>query len=110
VVLLPIAALVGWDRYRNLGHALTGRYLVSRQGSVARRTVALQRSGVIGWTVRQSIFQRRTGLVTLEAVTGAGAGGYPVLDLAAADAIALADAAVPGLLAPFLLAPPPTRP
>lgn len=105
LVLLPVAALVGWDRYRNLGHELTGRYLVSRQGSVARRTVALQRSGVIGWTVRQSIFQRRVGLVTLEAVTGAGAGGYAVLDLAAADAVALADAAVPDLLTPFLLAP-----
>ena len=106
VVLLPVAALLGWDRYRNLGHELTGRYLVSRQGSVARRTVALQRTGVIGWTVRQSIFQRRAGLVGLEAVTGAGAGGYEVLDLAAADAVALADATVPGLLTPFLLAAP----
>ena len=98
LLLLPLAALVGWDRYRNLGHQLTERYLVSRQGSVARRTVALQRAGVIGWTVRQSVFQRRAGLVTLEAVTGAGAGGYAVLDLAADDAVALADAAVPGLL------------
>jgi putative membrane protein len=105
LVLLPVAALIGWDRYRNLGHELTARYLVSRQGAVARRTVALQRSGVIGWTVRQSVFQRRVGLVTLEAVTGAGAGGYDVLDLAAADAVALADAAVPDLLTPFLLAP-----
>jgi putative membrane protein len=106
LLLLPLAALVAWDRYRNLGHQLTARYLVSRQGSIARRTVALQRSGVIGWTVRQSIFQRRAGLVTLEAVTGAGAGGYQVLDLAADDAVALADAAVPGLLAPFLLLDP----
>lgn len=105
VVLLSVAALVGWDRYRNLGHELTARYLVGRQGSVARRTVALQRSGVIGWSVRQSIFQRRVGLVTLEAVTGAGSGGYEVLDLAAADAAALADAAVPDLLTPFLLVP-----
>lgn len=106
VVLVVVAALVGWDRYRNLGHQLTSRYLVSRQGSVARRTVALQRQGVIGWTVRQSIFQRRVGLVTLEAVTGAGSGGYAVLDLAAADAVALADAAVPDLLTPFRLPTP----
>ncbi len=101
LVLLPLAALLGWDRYRNLGHQLTARHLVTRQGSVERRTVALQRSGVIGWTVRQSIFQRRTGLVTLEAVTAAGAGGYAVLDVAADDAVALADATVPGLLSPF---------
>ena len=37
------------------------------------RTVALQRSGVIGWRVRQSPFQRRAGVVTVEAVTAAGA-------------------------------------
>lgn len=89
LVLLPAAALLGWDRYRNLGHRLTARYLVSRQGSLVRRTVALQRHGVIGWTVRQSVFQRHAGLVTLEAVTAAGRGGYRILDLAAADATAL---------------------
>jgi putative membrane protein len=101
LVLLPIAALLGADRYRNLGHELTGRYLVMRQGSLRRRTVALQRAGVIGWTIRQSPFQRRSGLVTLQAVTAAGAGGYDVLDVGAADAAALADAATPGILAPF---------
>jgi putative membrane protein len=53
---------------------------------------------VIGWTIRQSIFQRRAGLVTLEAVTAAGQGGYQVLDLAAGDAAALADATTPHLL------------
>lgn len=102
LLLVPVAALLGHDRYRNLGHQLTARYLVTRQGSAVRRTVALQRAGVIGWTVRQSVFQRRAGLVTLEAVTAAGKGGYPVLDIGSADAVALADAALPGLLTPFL--------
>jgi putative membrane protein len=102
LVLLPLAVLVALDRFRNLGHELTSRYLVSRQGSVQRRTVALQRAGVIGWTFRQSIFQRRSGLVTVEATTAAGAGGYQVLDVAAADGVALADASVPHLLTPFL--------
>ena len=102
LVLLPAAALLGVDRYRNLGHQLTTRYLVSRQGSAVRRTVAVARTGVIGWTFRQSIFQRRAGLVSVEAVTAAGQGGYTVLDVAAADGAALADAAVPHLLTPFL--------
>jgi putative membrane protein len=102
LVLLPAAALLALDRYRNLGHQLTARYLVTRRGSLQRRTVALQRAGVIGWTFRQSIFQQRAGVVTVEAVTAAGAGGYPVVDIAAADGVALADAAVPGLLSPFL--------
>ncbi|WP_214371348.1 PH domain-containing protein [Pseudonocardia sp. H11422] len=105
LVLLPLAVLLGLDRYRNLGHTLTGRYLVTRLGSVRRRTVALQRSGVIGWTLRQSVFQRRSGLVTVEAVTAAGEGGYHVLDVDAADGVALADAATPGLLTPFRAGP-----
>jgi putative membrane protein len=103
LVLLPIALLLALDRYRNLGHRLTPRYLVTRQGSVQRRTVALQRTGVIGWTFRQSVFQRRAGLVEVEAVTAAGAGGYTVLDVSAPDGVALADATVPHLLTPFLI-------
>jgi putative membrane protein len=108
LVLLPIGVLLGADRYRNLGHQVTSRYLVSRQGSVQRRTVALHRTGVIGWTFRQSIFQRRSGLVVVEAVTAAGMGGYAVLDVAAPDGVALADATTPHLLTPFRL--PPTAP
>jgi putative membrane protein len=111
--LLALAALVGLDRYRSLGHELTARYVVSRSGSLRRRTVALQRTGIVGWAFRQSVFQRRAGLVTLEAVTAAGEGGYPVVDLAANDAVALADAATPGLLSGFRShppAPPPAGP
>lgn len=103
LVLLPLAAVLGYDRWRNLGHALTERYLVARRGSLLRHTAVLQRTGIIGWTVRQSIFQRRSGLVTLTAVTAAGEGGYPVVDIGGADAVALADAAVPDLLEPFLV-------
>ena len=102
LVLLPAAALVALDRFRNLGHQLTARYLVTRRGSIQRRTVALQRAGVIGWTFRQSVFQRRAGVATVEAITAAGVGGYEVLDVAASDGVALADAAVPGLLTPIL--------
>lgn len=102
LLLVPAAVAVGIDRYRNLGHQLTARHLVTRQGSLVRSTVALQRDGVIGWTVRQSPFQRRAGVVTVEAVTAAGQGGYTVLDVAAADGVALADAATPTLLTPFL--------
>jgi putative membrane protein len=107
LALLPAAVLLALDRYRNLGHQVTARHLVTRQGSVQRRTVTLQRAGVIGWTFRQSVFQRRAGLVEVEAVTAAGAGGYTVLDVAAPDGVALADATTPHLLTPFL---PPRQP
>lgn len=89
LLLLPIMAAVALDRARNLGHAVTPGYLVTRQGSVVRRTVALQQGSIIGWTVRQSPFQRWAGVVTVEAVTAAGAGAYRILDLATADAAAL---------------------
>lgn len=102
VALLPLTLLLAVDAYRNLGHGLTQRYLVTRHGAGVRRCAALQRSGVIGWTVSQSVFQRRAGLVTLVATTAAGSGGYAVHDVATSDGLAVAEAAVPGLLGPFL--------
>lgn len=102
VVLTPVAVLLALDAYRNLGHGITGEYLVTRSGSARRSTVALQRNGVIGWTVTQSLFQRRAGLITLSATTAAGAGAYPARDVANGAGLEFADEAVPGLIAPFL--------
>jgi putative membrane protein len=101
-LLAAVATTYAVDTYRSLGHALAGRFLVVRRGSLARRTVALQRTGVIGWTVRTSPFQRRLGLSTVVATTAAGRGSYPLVDVDAADGLRVADEAVPGLLAPFL--------
>ncbi|HEY1574600.1 MAG TPA: PH domain-containing protein [Pseudonocardiaceae bacterium] len=101
---LPVLAVpLGINRYRNLGHALTPRYLVSRLGSLNRRTVAIQRDGIIGWKIRKSFFQRRVGLVTVSATIAAGRGAYAVLDVTESDGLALADHTVPGLLAPFVV-------
>jgi putative membrane protein len=88
-VLLPAAVLLGVDRYRNLGHAVTDDHLIIRSGSLVRRTVALRRSGIIGWRVTRSVFQRAAGLATATAVTAAGAGGYDVRDCDLAAAVAL---------------------
>ncbi|WP_028813902.1 PH domain-containing protein [Streptomyces flavidovirens] len=102
VVLLPVAVLLALDAYRSLGHGISGDYLVVRSGTVRRTTVALQRGGVIGWTVKQSVFQRRAGLVTLTATTAAGGGAYSVYDAAESEGLGFADEAVRGVLAPFL--------
>jgi putative membrane protein len=102
-VIIPFAALVGWDNYRSLGNALDERYLVTRNNSLVRSTVALQRTGIIGWRIRRSFFQRRSGLMTIGATTAAGAGVYHVTDVGESDGLALADAAVPDLLRPFLV-------
>jgi putative membrane protein len=97
-----VVGLYAFDAYRNLGHGLAGAYLVVRRGSLSRRTVALQRTGVIGWTVRRTVFQRRLGLATVEATTAAGRGSYPLSDVDAGDGLRFAEQAVPGVLAPFL--------
>ncbi|WP_016701220.1 PH domain-containing protein, partial [Actinoalloteichus spitiensis] len=102
LVALPLAVLLGLDRYRNLGNQLADRYLVGRRGSLVRRTFALRTDGIIGWKVRRSLFQRRAGLATVVATTAAGAGHYEIQDVDAARGLAVAEAAVPGLLTPFL--------
>jgi putative membrane protein len=102
VIGVPVAVLLALDAYRALGHGRTGGYLVVRSGAVRRSTVALQVRGIIGWTVKQSVFQRRAGLATVLATTAAGAGGYAMLDVGTGVGLDAADATVPGLLAPFL--------
>ncbi|GHH35275.1 PH domain-containing protein [Streptomyces candidus] len=108
VVMLPVAGLLAVDAYRSLGHGLTGDYLVVRSGSVRRATVALRRDGVIGFTVKQSVFQRRAGLVTVTATTAAGAGAYSVYDAGTSQGLTFADEAVEGVLGPFLQRDPQT--
>lgn len=88
VAALPGIAL-GLDRYRSLGHGVDAGALGIRSGSVVRRTVVLQRRALVGWQVRQSWFQRRSGLVTATAFVGAGTGGYEVLDCGGDQALHL---------------------
>jgi putative membrane protein len=102
LVLPPVAALLAFDRARSLGHALTERTLVSRRGSLIRRRSALSCAGIIGWNLRQSFFQRRSGLATLVATTAAGRQRVDVQDVSLGAALHVADEALPGLLTPFL--------
>ena len=106
VVIVPAAVMLAEDRYRSLGHAVAGSFLVTRAGSLYRRRDVLQCEGIIGWNVRQTFFQRRAGLATLTATTAAGRQRYAVRDVPLGLALPLARRAVPGLLDDFLtLAP-----
>ena len=102
LLTVPLASMAALDNYRALGNRLTPRYLVTRHGLLQRRTVALEREGIVGWNFRSTYFQRRTGLFTLTATTAAGSGAYSAPDMATTDAVDLADRAVPDLLTPFL--------
>ncbi|NMM24305.1 MAG: PH domain-containing protein [Phycicoccus sp.] len=99
---IPFAVLLAADRYRSLGHALSGGTLVTQQGSLGRRRDVLACDGIIGWNFRQTYFQRRAGLATLTATTAAGRQRYDVTDLPLSMAVALGNRALPGLLGDFL--------
>ncbi|SDK89383.1 putative membrane protein [Actinopolyspora mzabensis] len=96
------AAVFARDAYRNLGHGHRDEYLVTRYGTGVKRTVLLQREGIIGWRISQSPVQRLTGLLTVGATTAAGDGCYYVRDAGAEQGLAFAERCVPGLLEPFL--------
>ncbi|MGX7724340.1 PH domain-containing protein [Rhodococcus sp. 5G237] len=97
VVLVAGACSLAQDRYRGLGHAVVDGHLVARSGSIDRQRICLDADGVIGWTVRQTFFQRRAGLATVVAATPAGAGRYEVIDIPVDEAWALVQEVTPGM-------------
>jgi putative membrane protein len=103
LAVVPVAAGIGWHRYRNLGHALVGPYLVSRSGSLRQQTTAVLHSGITDLSLEQTLLQRRSGLITMDATIAAGRGSCILHDLAEADAVELARQVAPGLLDPFLV-------
>jgi putative membrane protein len=83
VVLAVLGVPLGLGRYASLGSVAGPTSFSVRSGWLSREQAVLQRRAVVGWSVRQSFFQRRAGLATVVACVGAGSGGYAALDLAA---------------------------
>ncbi|WP_244929716.1 PH domain-containing protein [Nocardioides sp. W7] len=102
LLALPVAAALAADRARALGHALVDGRLVARSGSLTRRREVLGTGHVIGWTFRDTWFQRRSGLTTLVATTAGGRQAVTLPDVPHEEAVRVADAAIPGLVAQFL--------
>jgi putative membrane protein len=94
-VLALCCALLAADRVRALGHRVDGRWLVARAGSLERRRDCIAAEGIIGWTVRQTFFQRRAGVATLIAATAAGVKHYQVIDVPAELSWSIAATASP---------------
>jgi len=103
VVSVPGSLLLAADRYRSLGHAVAGGFLVTCAGSLIRRRDVLACEGIIGWNLRQTFLQRRSGLATLTATTAAGRQRYVVTDLPLPMAVSLGNQAVPGSWDDFLV-------
>lgn len=105
VPLLVLAGLgfpLALDRYRSLAHGYDGARVSVRLGSWSRRTVVLERRAVVGWQVRQTLFQRRQGLATLVVGVGAGRGGYHAVDVDTREAGEFAAEVTPRWVKPFL--------
>jgi putative membrane protein len=95
VAVTAWCALLAADRIGALGHRVDNHWLVMRAGSWERRRDCLATAGIIGWTVRQSPFQRRAGVDTLVAATAAGTKRYPLIDVPEDQAWAVAAQASP---------------
>jgi putative membrane protein len=94
-VLTVCCVLLAFDRSRSLGHRVGDGWLVARTGSVQRRRDCIAAPGIIGWTVRQTLMQRRAGMATLIAATAAGVKHYQVIDVPADLAWSIAAEASP---------------
>ncbi|MFF0744475.1 PH domain-containing protein [Streptomyces sp. NPDC004111] len=103
--MFPVAVLLAVMAYRALGHTLAGGYLVLRCGVSRRVTAALRTEAVIGLKVRQSLLQRRMGLLTAGLSTAAGERFYQAPDMSVDQYLVFANEAAPGLLAEFLVQP-----
>lgn len=95
VVVVIASAGLAYDRVRALGHRVDADWLVTRSGSVERRRDCVQTAGIVGWTVRQTWFQRRAGVATLVAATAAGTKRYVLIDVPAEEAWTVAATASP---------------
>ncbi|WP_199537557.1 PH domain-containing protein, partial [Spongiactinospora gelatinilytica] len=65
LLLAVLGVPLGLDRYRSLGHAYDGTRLSVRSGSLRRRQAVVERRAVVGWTLRQTWFQRQAGVLTV---------------------------------------------
>ncbi|MBG0818148.1 PH domain-containing protein [Planomonospora sp. ID82291] len=101
LVLALLGVPLGLDRYRSLGHAYDGSRLSVRSGSLRRSQAVVERRAVVGWTLSQTWFQRRAGLLTVVAGVGAGSGGYAALDVGEEEGVAFVAEVTPAWLAPF---------
>ncbi|MEV0245212.1 PH domain-containing protein [Nocardia sp. NPDC050712] len=103
-ILALIALPLAEDRYRGLGHTVipatstAPAWLITRSGSLDRARDCVEAPGIIGWTVRQSFWQRRSGVATIIAATAAGRKRYLVIDIPVDQAWPLIDAVTPGRL------------
>jgi putative membrane protein len=103
LAVLPVAWALAFVGYRALGHQLVGPYLVVRSGAFGRSTSVLQERAVVGWELRQTVFQRLWGRTTVGVLTSAGDRLYRAPDAGTGQALAFIKGATPELADEFIV-------
>lgn len=101
VVIAMWSAFIAFLTHRVRGNALTEQHLVSKTGALAIKREVLERTGVIGWVIGQSFFQRRNGLCDLTATTAAGSEKVIIRDVPFDRAVEIARTVTPEPFARF---------
>ncbi|MEO3863203.1 PH domain-containing protein [Acrocarpospora sp. B8E8] len=105
LVLALLGIPLGLDRYRSLGHAYDGARFSVRSGSLRRTQAIVERRAIVGWTFKQTWFQRSSRLLTVIAGVGAGKGGYSALDTGERQGVEFAAEVTPEWLNQFIARP-----
>lgn len=91
LLLLAVSALWSYLKYRDAGWSLDEGMLTFRYRNIVKSTVFMRKNKVQSFSVKQSHFQRKKKLATVEAIVKSGHGGTggKVVDLEKQDADAI---------------------
>lgn len=80
---LPLVTLWQYINFQTAGWALSGDQLTLRYRNISKSTVFLQKNKIQSLTLKESYFQQKKQLMTIQAVikSGSGASGGTVIDL-----------------------------
>ncbi|WLR54963.1 PH domain-containing protein [Mesobacillus subterraneus] len=83
LILLPISALWSYLNYKDAGWSLDQGMLTFRYRNIVKNTVYMRKNKVQSFSVKESFFQRKKNLATVEAIvkSGHGGAGGKVIDL-----------------------------
>lgn len=83
LLLLPISAIWSYLNYKDAGWSLDQEMLTFRYRNIVKNTVYMKKNKVQSFSMKESYFQRKKNLATVEAIvkSGHGGAGGKVIDL-----------------------------
>nr|WP_295972817.1 PH domain-containing protein [uncultured Bacillus sp.] len=91
VLILPLAALWAYLKYRDAGWGIEDLQLTLTYRGIIKNTVMMKKNKVQALSIKQNLFQAKRGLISVEAniLSGAGSAGGTVHDIEAKDGMAI---------------------